>query len=218
VTAGGQPGPAEPGPAQSGSAWPLIDKPAGAPAWLPDVRDPRSISRLWWVIGVVFVAGVLAVLVRGANRPADPQLATRTPLSGFGEVTVDVRSADGTETSHCLLLASTEAQRERGLMEVTDPALGGYDGMLFSFPADTDTGFWMRNTPMPLSVAYVDGSGHLVSSTAMAPCADVATCPVYPPTGTYRVAVEVPQGRLAALGLVPGATLTVGPSSCPSPG
>lgn len=124
------------------------------------------------------------------------------PFGDFGEVLVAV---DGTE--HCLLLAQTEAQRARGLMEVTD--LEGYPGMLFVFPGDTQGGFWMRNTPTPLSIAYLDGTGAVVATMDMAPCDDVPDCPVYEPGVTYRYTVEVPEGGLGAVGLTDGAQLSV---------
>lgn len=124
------------------------------------------------------------------------------PFEDFGEVLVAV---DGTE--RCLLLAQDEAQRARGLMEVTD--LAGYPGMLFVFPGDTSGGFWMRNTPTPLSIAFLDGTGNVVATTDMAPCEDSPDCPVYEPGATYRYTVEVPQGELEGLGLTDDAQLTV---------
>lgn len=124
------------------------------------------------------------------------------PIGEFGEVLVTVGGEQ-----RCLLLAQTPEQRARGLMEVTD--LGGYPGMAFAFPADTDVGFWMRNTPTPLSIAYLDASGAIVSTADMAPCDDVPTCPTYPAAGPYRWAVEVPQGNLDDLGLTGDARLTI---------
>lgn len=124
------------------------------------------------------------------------------PFGEFGEVRVTVGGDE-----QCLLLAQTSEQRARGLMEVTD--LAGYPGMLFAFPADTQTGFWMRNTPTPLSIAYVDSSGAIVSTADMEPCADVPTCPSYPAAGPYRWAVEVPQGDLDGLGLTGDARLGI---------
>ena len=166
-------------------------------------------------IAITFVlcASLLSCVVRGANNPADPSLApvgspARVLLPGFGEVRVSVRSAQGDFLAWCLLLAATEQQRERGLMTVTDTALGGYDGMLFRWgDADVNETFWMRNTPQPLSIAYVDGAGHLVSTADMTPCDDSDQCPTYPAAGPYRLALEVPQGGLARLGVTPGATV-----------
>ncbi|HMQ29052.1 MAG TPA: DUF192 domain-containing protein [Acidimicrobiales bacterium] len=122
------------------------------------------------------------------------------PFGDFGEVLVDI---GGTE--RCLLLAEDPDQRARGLMDVTD--LEGYPGMLFAFPSDTEGGFWMRNTPTPLSIAHLDASGTVVATLDMDPCEDRPDCPVYEPGVTYRTAVEVPQGDLEAVGLTDGATL-----------
>jgi uncharacterized membrane protein (UPF0127 family) len=82
--------------------------------------------------------------------------------------------------------------------------------MLFVWPTDTDSGFWMRNTPLPLSIAWFAADGSFVSSAEMAPCADVDTCPTYNPAGSYRFALEVPQGDLQKLGIGRGTKLAVG--------
>jgi hypothetical protein len=139
-----------------------------------------------------------------------PFAAGRHAIRGFGEVRVTVRMADGTTKVFCMMEATSEAQQARGLMTVRDTTLGGYDGMLFVFPGDIKGGFWMRNTPMPLSIAYVDGDGRLVSSTDMAPCGDTDSCPTYSARRPYRMAIEVPQGHLVRLGLGPSAKLEVG--------
>lgn len=129
-----------------------------------------------------------------------------------------VTDGAGRRRVYCLLAAVTEAQRERGLMAVTDATLGGYDGMLFQFPTDQTGGFYMRNTPMPLSIVYFDAAGKVVTQTDMAPCADRADCPTYPSVSRYRSALEVPRGRLAALGIDTRATLSIGHANeaCPA--
>ncbi len=171
-------------------------------------------------ITLVLGASLLSCVVRGANNPADPSLApvgapARVLLPGFGEVRVSVRTAQGDFLAWCLLLAATEQQRERGLMTVTDTNLGGYDGMLFRWGnGDVTESFWMRNTPQPLSIAYIDGAGHLVSATDMTPCDDSDQCPTYPAAGSYRIAIEVPLGRLARLGIAPGATVVDEHTGC----
>jgi uncharacterized membrane protein (UPF0127 family) len=142
----------------------------------------------------------------------------RQLLDGFEEVTVTVTLADGSTREWCLLLAATPESRERGLMFVTDPTLGGYDGMLFQFDEDGSGGFWMKDTRLPLSIAYVAADGSVVSTADMAPCPDgTERCPGYPPDGPYRYAVEVVQGRLDELGLEGDARLGVGGRSCAPP-
>lgn len=140
----------------------------------------------------------------------------RERLDGFEEVTITVTTADGETLEWCLLLAATPEARERGLMFVTDPALGGYDGVLFPFDEDGTGGFWMKNTRLPLSIAYLDADGALVSTADMAPCPDgTERCPGYPPSGPYRSAIEVVQGRLGDLGITDGARVSIGEQSCP---
>lgn len=151
---------------------------------------------------------------------AGPFAPGRTQIPGFGEVEVRiVPGPDGEPVVICVLLAETPDQRRQGLMGVTDPDLGGYDGMLFRFPADSSSGFWMRDTPLPLSVAYLDAEGATVDVADMEPCLDRGSaCPTYPPDSPYRMALEVPRGGLAAWGLVSGsaARLEVG-GTCSAP-
>jgi uncharacterized membrane protein (UPF0127 family) len=165
---------------------------------------------------LLLVVGVVACAEEAGNGPADPTLlppgvttTERTPLPGFGEVAIQVTKVDGEVVSWCLLLADTEELRQRGLMTVTDPTLGGYDGMLFRFDAPSVGGFWMRNTPQPLSLAYLGDDGGLVSTAEMAPCEDSPDCPNYAPSGPYVRSIEVPQsqGGVAALGIEPGAVV-----------
>lgn len=191
--------------------------------------DERRARQLLWVAGAVIGLGVYAVVLRGADQPADPVIEppkvtrsdvpppgdpARVPLDGFDEIAVAVRPTDGRDVlAWCLLAARTAEQRARGLMEVTD--LQGYSGMAFLYDTDVSNGFYMRNTPTPLSIAWIDAAGSLVSTADMAPCADRDGCPTYEPSGSYRTAIEVFQGGLAALGITEGAAVTVGGSCAP---
>nr|WP_249420259.1 DUF192 domain-containing protein [Rhabdothermincola salaria] len=130
---------------------------------------------------------------------------------GYTAVTVVVTQPDGSVQEWCLWLADESAERSRGLMNVTDPDLGGKAGMVFTYETDTSNGYWMRDTPLPLTIAYVAADGSVVSTADMEPCPeDAETCPSYPPDGPYRYAVEVPQGRLDDLGIVDGSRVTLG--------
>jgi uncharacterized membrane protein (UPF0127 family) len=181
-----------------------------------------NVKLLRWAVVALLGIGALAFIAVGANGPEDPSLraaegqvapnrANRTPFGNFGEVGFRIEGAAAQATAaRCALLAETAAQQSQGLMTRTD--LGGYDGMLFDFKADTTTTFWMKDTPLPLSIAFFDGTGRLVSTTNMAPCVNQPSCPTYSATGPYRWALEVPQGSLAGLGIGPGTRLvTTGP-------
>jgi uncharacterized protein len=81
-------------------------------------------------------------------------------------------------------------------------------GMLFLFPAEHSGGFWMKNTLIPLSIAFVDADGRIVRILDMEPCrAD--PCPIYDPSVAYRSALEVNRGAFAEWGVVEGDRLTL---------
>jgi uncharacterized membrane protein (UPF0127 family) len=172
------------------------------------VTEDRVRRAAW----IVLACGVLALLVRGADAPADPTFVTmrRQPLPGFGEVAFEVTTADGRHLDWCALLAATQQARERGLMGQDD--LRGYDAMVFRFAADSSDAFYMFRTRIPLSIAWFDAAGGYVSASDMEPCAsdDPGTCPVYPAAKPYRTAIETDRGGLGRLGLAPGSTLAVG--------
>jgi uncharacterized membrane protein (UPF0127 family) len=151
------------------------------------------------------------VRIEGA-RPA------AAPFEQFDEVRIAVRGPDGTVTHPCVLVASTEAGRERGLMYVTDRSLDAHAGMLFAFPVDSTGTFTMAHTEIPLTVVFFDEAGRVVSTTAMRPCPSGQGCPDYPAKAPFRWALEVPTGQLAAAGLAgdpASARLSVG-GSCPT--
>ncbi|MBA3267018.1 MAG: DUF192 domain-containing protein, partial [Acidimicrobiia bacterium] len=102
----------------------------------------------------------------------------------------------------------TEAQRQVGLMN--RPDLAAHDGMLFRFDDDTRAGFYMKDTPMPLSIAWFDDEGRFVSSTDMEPCLDRVECPNYYAARPYRFALEVRKGALADQGIGAGSQISVG--------
>ena len=194
--------------------------------------DERRVRVLLVVALALVGLGLWAFVLRGADGPADPVLgepidrspsATPAPgepdrvlLDGFDEVAITVDPGDGFgPLSWCLLAALSAQQRSRGLMEVTD--LQGYAGMAFVYDQDVDGGFYMRNTPTPLSIAWVAAAGEVVTIKDMEPCEDREGCPTYPSDGTYRYAIEAFQGDLDELGITEAATVTVG-GRCASTG
>lgn len=192
-----------------------------------------NLRVLRWAVVVLIVVGSLAFVVKGANSPADPTLGPatresqaaadgtgmkRTRFGDFGEIAFRIEGGSGEEVAarsaaiRCALLAETAAQQGRGLMNRND--LGGYDGMIFRFATDTDTAFYMKNTPLPLTIAFFDSSGRFVSSTDMEPCIHQPTCPTYPAARPYRYALEVQQGAMPRLGAGPGTRLVTA-GACP---
>jgi uncharacterized membrane protein (UPF0127 family) len=205
-----------------------LPPPASLPVPVKDLLvrldTDAGIRRLWWVIGAVAVAALAVFIGRGGGRPKDPffdqgsatgsgplTILRSARLAGFGEAGLRVASAGGVAES-CAAVAGTDATRSQGLMGRHD--LAGYDAMVFTFASATSTSFYMRNTPLPLSIAWYDDRGQFVSSTDMAPCGDRDGCPTFSASRPYRFAVEVAQGSLARLGLTKGSVAVVG-GACP---
>ncbi|MGQ0743323.1 MAG: DUF192 domain-containing protein [Acidimicrobiales bacterium] len=165
------------------------------------------------VIGLVGFQFVTGPGSGPQDRPAGEPRRRPAQLQGVPETgfrlspTPSARTAG--ERLGCLFLAADPEFRGRGLMNVTD--LGDYDGMVFVFESDTNGSFFMKDTPMPLSIAWFDAEGNFVSSADMEPCLDQASCPLYGPTSTYRLALEVPKGGLEPLGVGPGSRLELVP-------
>ena len=111
----------------------------------------------------------------GAN---DPGLRTVTIDSDGGEVEVRVEIADSPD------------EQATGLMNRT--ALGENRGMLFVFPDEAERSFWMRNTLIPLSIAYMDSQGRIVDIQDMKPLDDEE--PHYVSAEPARYALEVNRG------------------------
>jgi uncharacterized membrane protein (UPF0127 family) len=177
-----------------------------------DAEDERAVRLLRWLIAALLVVGAVAFVTEGADGPADPVLAGegcrgRVELDGvaFGQAGVRITSADGDEETGCVFVAETPEQRGHGLMRVED--LGRHIGMVFVFESDTSSAFYMRNTPMPLSIAWFRADGTFVSTRDMEPCQTDFRCPTYGPTGPYRYALEVPKGDLDDLGVGKGSRL-----------
>ena len=74
-------------------------------------------------------------------------------------------------------------------------------GMLFVFPRSMPLSFWMMNTFIPLSIAYIDDTGTILNITDMKP----QTTDPHPSAGPARYALEMNQGWFAKRGIKAGA-------------
>lgn len=96
-------------------------------------------------------------------------------------------------------IADTDPRRQLGLMHVR--ALPTDHGMLFVYPDVRPRTFWMKNTLIPLSIAYIDENGVVDSILDMRPL-DLSH---YPSKGAVRFGLEMTQGWFAERGIEPGA-------------
>ena len=126
---------------------------------------------------------------------AEPDMAQAPTLSivkaGGERVEVEVEVAD------------TRTEQARGLMERTELAENA--GMLFVFDREEPRSFWLRNTLIPLSIAYIDAEGRIVDIQDMEPLDDVP--PGYVSAEPAQYALEVNKGFFAERGIQVGDTV-----------
>lgn len=117
--------------------------------------------------------------------------------------TLTLKTADGREVKIEAEMARTETQRNHGYMERKTIPEG--TGMLFLFSSDQMLSFWMKNTPHPLSIAFIDSQGRIRDIFDMTPFS-LATVNS---TVNVRYALETAQGEFARLGITTGDTLVI---------
>lgn len=98
-------------------------------------------------------------------------------------------------------LAITPQQREIGLMFRKE--MPQQEGMLFVFDVPGVQCFWMRNTLLPLTAAFVADDGTIVNLADMKPMSDESHCSAKP----VRYVLEMNQGWFAKRGIKAGAKL-----------
>jgi uncharacterized membrane protein (UPF0127 family) len=148
----------------------------------------------------VFRAGALALLLAGASAasggsahalegqamalPVDPAPLIATTASGEKRFSIEV--------------ADDPIERERGLMFRQDMPTDR--GMLFVFESTRPVGFWMKNTPMPLDLVFIEADGTIA---AVQPGQPFSEAVISTPT-PVRFVLELKQGTAAREGLNTG--------------
>ena len=102
-------------------------------------------------------------------------------------------------------LAITPQQQMTGMMFRKE--MGANDGMLFADAQASPRCFWMRNTLLPLSIAFIDDDGSIVNIADMQPQSDASHCSAKP----VRYALEMRQGWFAKRGIKAGFRLRGSP-------
>lgn len=118
-------------------------------------------------------------------------------LVGFATTRIDV---DGVELE--VWLAESDAQHRRGFMFVTEDEIaplpdGTPRGMLFLFPSDRRLSFFMRDTQVPLDLAYATADGRIVEVHELAPFDERSVVAAQP----VRYALEAARGTFARHGI-----------------
>jgi uncharacterized membrane protein (UPF0127 family) len=158
---------------------------------MPAISSCRPARRIaaWLGFSVLILA---AALPRLAVAQEEPQHLPAIQLSaGMHLVKAEV--------------AQTPEQRSIGLMH--RKTMGTNEGMLFIFEQAGQQCFWMKNTLLPLSVAFVDDDGTIVNIDAMKPLTLDGHCSKKP----VRFVLEMNDGWFAKRGIKAGSVLKGAP-------
>ena len=151
------------------------------------------IRRILWV-WAFFGAMLIVILAMGIFAP--PEVID-------AETTVVLTDPTGIRTTMQVDVADEPGEWQLGLMN--RPVVER--GMVFVFPDQQMRSFWMRNTLVPIDIAYFRADGTWVSSARMEPCiAD--PCATYPSAGPAMYALELPAGGIGQ-GIGSGWTLAL---------
>ncbi|MDR1994999.1 DUF192 domain-containing protein [Azonexus sp.] len=136
--------------------------------------------------GRIVLAGLAASLI-GAAAWAQATLPVIELTAGFHRIEAEVAATDGS--------------RQTGLMN--RQAMLQQRGMLFVFAEENTHCMWMRNTLLPLSVAFVDAEGNIINIEDMRPQTEDNHCARRP----ARYALEMNAGWFAKRGIAAGSKL-----------
>jgi uncharacterized membrane protein (UPF0127 family) len=109
-----------------------------------------------------------------------------------------IRRADGKTITLQAEVARSDEEKQQGLMHRKSLADGW--GMLFVFDRDQIMSFWMKNTLIPLSIAYIKSDGSILEIWDMRPLDE---SPIRSSRGV-RYALEAPQGWFERMGIGAG--------------
>lgn len=144
------------------------------------------------------LAAIVVACDRGGSVAESPSPDESRPAFDQGTVVIET---DDQPVIFRVEVAQTPEQRAYGLMnreQLDDDA-----GMVFLFFEEHRGGFWMKDTLIPLSIAFFDVDGEILRILDMVPCEE-EPCKVYDPGVTYSGALEVNRGAFEREGVEEG--------------
>jgi hypothetical protein len=151
-------------------------------------------SKAGW--GFVTAMGILAASVACGGAGAG---TTHTPEGGaLPAITITFNPGAANEAVLAVEIADTPEERQRGLS--FRESLAADAGMLFDYGQETGAAFWMKDTAIPLSIAFIAADGRIVDIQDMEPLSEEMHRSPEP----YQWAVEANRGWFAAHGVSMG--------------
>lgn len=131
---------------------------------------------------------------------SDSAARRQFPLDELATSTVSLK-----DQTFRVWLADNNEKRNEGLMWVADDEIEADEGMLFAFRDERVRGFWMRNTVIPLDIAFARADGTIVATHTMPPLT-LRTFSSFEPA---MFALEVEAGTFERLGVVVGDVIII---------
>ncbi len=162
---------------------------------LAPVRVRNLLLVFLLVLGACNGAGREAEEAKGTL--CDPSEPLPSPAPSFPAARALIDTGDDSVLVN-LEVAENDEQHAFGLMH--RESFPEDCGMAFIFFEERSGGFWMKNTLIPLSIAFFDARGRILRIMVMTPCrAD--PCPTYDPKVAYKGALEVNRGSFGRWGV-----------------
>ena len=184
------------------------------------VREARGMRRSR-TAAVLLVVLFLTACDRGTDAVDKPRTSTVAATvdscegsepsperPDFGRGSVLIETDEGSVIVD-VEVAQTDEERQFGLM--FEKELDTDEGMVFVFFEEKTGGFYMKNTFLPLSIAYFDIDGKILKILDMEPCETDST--LYDPGVPYRGTLEVNQGMFEEWGVSEGDVVNIIPAS-----
>ena len=166
------------------------------------VSGRRSVCliRLVGLLCLVVLAGSSGCFAQAQRGQTKPQ--TQAPTQPR-EWNVRIISARGEATELMVPVARTTSEVEKGLSGLSQ--LPGDGGMLFVFSEEGRIPFWMKDTYVPLSIAFLDSQGRIVDIQDMEPLSET----LHVSASSFRYALEMNKGFFADHGIGKGDVATL---------
>ena len=159
---------------------------------------------------VVMLLVATCLLLVGCDEEQAP--ASSAPCGSDSEIEFEMGQAllDGGETSTFIDVEIADSDRERQVGLMNRESLPEDCGMAFLYFEEITGGFWMKDTLIPLSIAFFDKEGVVVGVLDMEPCEE-DPCETYSPGVPFVGALEVNQGAFEKWGIEEGDRISIIP-------
>ncbi|WP_052467473.1 DUF192 domain-containing protein [Serpentinimonas raichei] len=180
-------------------------------AWLFSAAALRFVPLCGVAIGIGMGLATAAHARQPPSQPPQQQPPQAQPQEGLPQQDLPRLQLQAGLHLLTVQVASTPAQRNTGLM--WRRSMPNNEGMWFVFDAPAIQCFWMKNTFLPLTAAFVADDGRIVNLADMQPLSERSHCSAEP----VRFVLEMHQGWFAQRGIEAGQRLRGAPFAAAAP-